>query len=519
VLGVYLRLQDLDRWVWAQSGFDESRDMLVARHIVIHTEQISKGPLAAGGFNWLQNSPIYYYFLAFIWFFTRNPINFMIIWSLMLSTMIPIGYLLGKTIWDKKLGLIIAALFAFHPTLINQSKELLQPFLLPLFSLLFLFFLSKFYKRKSLLSFCLSIFFLFIGLHFHYGVFLVLPIGVFWIMHSWFLLINNKSKWNIIYVPITLIFLIVGSWILLTYRNFPLDQVYFLTFNFSEKVQPLADLSKEILIILNESLWWFNSNSIQPIVLTFFFTVTIIYWLVKNRHRKKEFTLVVIPFSMSFSLFFIFFSRGFIAHTYITAVLPFIIISIAISLRIIIKMNVSAGLLIITVMCFIFYSLAKFYRINNTPTISYHNQKYLMAKAISDNLKLNQSESPNKFSLALLTTIKNMPYDLWGTSGIWYYLEIFLDRKLVTLTNHGVNFFPDDQGDPNNTSYFYLICDHRVHTELIETECLERFKSVRPYLTEEPDIIYSSAEFTLWKFVINTKQQLFPYNYVYTDLL
>ncbi len=519
VLGIYLRLHDLDRWIWAQRGFDESRDMLVAKHIVAHAETIFKGPLAAGGFNWLQNSPIYYYFLSIIWFFTKNPINFMIVWSFLLSSIIPLAYLLGKTIWDKKLGLIIAALFALHPTLINQSQELLQPFLLPLLSVLFLLSLSNFYKNKKLLSFCLSIFFLLFGLHFHYGIFLILPIGIFWIIYSWFLLIDNESKWANIYVPIILIFLIIGSWVFLTYRNFPLDQIYFLSFNFSEKIQPLSNLSREISIVLSESLWWFNSSLIQSSVLTLFFIGIVIYWLIVNYRNKINFILVAIPLSMSFSLSFIFLSRGFITHTYIAAVLPFFIISIAIALRILIEINFFPGLLITTTICLIFYSSIKFYKTDNTPKISYHNQKYLMAKTIFDDLKLNQSENSKQFSLALLTTIKNMPYDLWGTSGLWYHLEIFLDRKLVSLTDHGVNFFPDINTDSNNISLIYFACDHRSNPELIETECLERFRSVRSYLTEEPKVIYSSAEFTLWKFQLDEEQQTQPLNYVYADLL
>src|SRR3990172_43604 len=79
-VGIILRLASLRNYIWFQQGYDESRDMLVAKHIVEYGEWLWRGPYAAGGQNILLNSPVYYYLLAIFWFIARSPYGVMLFW-------------------------------------------------------------------------------------------------------------------------------------------------------------------------------------------------------------------------------------------------------------------------------------------------------------------------------------------------------------------------------------------------------------------------------------------------------
>ena len=79
--------------------------------------------------------------------------QFILLWSLFLSAQILIAYKVGKNFIDHRAGLLFAALIAFSPELIYESKNLYQPYFLPFFSLTFLYYMVK--KRKKML--CLKL--------------------------------------------------------------------------------------------------------------------------------------------------------------------------------------------------------------------------------------------------------------------------------------------------------------------------------------------------------------------------
>jgi len=195
LIALGFRLYQIDKSVWLQNGYDESRDMLVADHIVNNNEYPTRGPLASGGMEWLNNSPIYYYFVALIWLFIPNPLFFMYFWTILMTTPVLFGYFIGKKAQDKTTGLILASLLAINSQMISSSRELLQPHLLLLFSTAFIWASISYLKEKKyhLKYLLLIIFFLLAPLHFHYGALLILPLGFIFTIYCW-LHLNIKTK-------------------------------------------------------------------------------------------------------------------------------------------------------------------------------------------------------------------------------------------------------------------------------------------------------------------------------------
>ena len=71
-------------------------------------------------------------------------------WAMILSLSVIVAYKVGSSVFDKKTGLIFAAVISFNPELIYESKNLYQPYLLPLFSLIFLYFILR--NNKTIFS-------------------------------------------------------------------------------------------------------------------------------------------------------------------------------------------------------------------------------------------------------------------------------------------------------------------------------------------------------------------------------
>lgn len=392
IIAVCLRTYQLDKSIWLQSGYDESRDMLVASHIVNYGEHISRGPLVAGGMNWLLNSPIYYYFVSIIWFFTREPTIFMYVWAAIMTIPVWIGYLIGKRLKDDLTGLILASLLAANHQMIYSSRELLQPHLLLIFSLCFIWTGISFLKDKKhkLKYILLAILFLLSPLHFHYGVFIALPIGTIWILKFWYDLNSETEKTSLkkIFAPVIVYFGMVLSWLLVTYRVAVFDQIYFLLFNFENKYQ-LSFFSqlRQTFSILIEMIW----GSYYPISISLLLLITAIALISRAIHKEKnKFELsqfgwvVIFVFSICSSILLFGFYRHFVTETYMLFLFPFFITLLAIVLRQTINAYKIFGYLLTAASILLMIFSNRGYFLNHLPEVSFKAQQKDIAKKIYD---------------------------------------------------------------------------------------------------------------------------------------
>ena len=134
-----------------------------------------------------------------------------------------------------------------------------------------------------------------------------------------------------------------------------------------------------------------------------------------------------------------------------------------------------------------------------TPSESFLEQNYKVAEVIfSDQKNMNHEGkySINFGIVALSTTV---------------YLEELFDKPLVKLTNYGVSHYPIT----TDINYLYFVCDHRTLPELINESCLNRFVEDRNYLSDYPDKIYQSQNYTVWKAAVDSKKHQGSYYHVH----
>jgi len=521
LIAIGLRTYKLDKSIWLQVGYDESRDMLVAQHIV-SGELIPRGPLAAGGMNQLMNSPLYYYFTALIWFYTRNPLIFMYIWALMMVAPVLIGYKIGKKTIDEKAGLILATIIAINHQMVASSRELLQPHLLLIFALSFIWAGISFIKsRKHKLRYLnLAIIFIFLPLHFHYGVLISIPFGIILLTYAWNCLYKEKISFHHLLSPIILLITVLASWVMLTYRKYPLDQFLFFTSNFETKYNrnPLNQI-KESILTLYQLIWGnitFNSESV-------IFLIAFIFIFIKiKKHTKKELGLrksIFFLLLMSSSIFFFVFYKHFVAATYLLFILPFFITILALGLRLILQKNRLFGIVVI-IITITSMAATTYHRIFvNLPKTSFHNQQQEIAEQVykhyqSLDYKIYDLNQPSLL-ISMYTTTQNMPFDGWGTSGVWFYLEKYFKQPLVENTSYGVNHKPINRFP----KVIYMVCDHRVLPEMIDQECLQRFKNAYQLEDDKVILINKNLNLSLWGTLLNQNQKKLIRNVVHKELL
>lgn len=125
---------------------DEGRDVLVVYNI-LHGHFTLLGPTASVGGFFL--GPIYYYFMApFLWLFNYNPVGPAVMVALAGIVTVWLVYFVGQKFFDRTTGLIAAFLFAISPLVIAYSRSSWNPNLMPLTTLLLLFFLYKAVLKK-----------------------------------------------------------------------------------------------------------------------------------------------------------------------------------------------------------------------------------------------------------------------------------------------------------------------------------------------------------------------------------
>lgn len=93
--------------IWSTRSFDDSRDLLIAKHIVEFGENVNRGPWSDGGTlenTKLQflNSPFYYWYCAVIWLIQPGIVGATLVWTQLLSIGFPLmAFLLGQIFENK----------------------------------------------------------------------------------------------------------------------------------------------------------------------------------------------------------------------------------------------------------------------------------------------------------------------------------------------------------------------------------------------------------------------------------
>ena len=515
-VGAWFRFSRIFQSTWMLEGYDESRDMLVARHIVEYGDWVWRGPLASGSMNALMNSPVYYYILSVLWFIGRSPFAVMVLWSALLMSIVYMAYRTGMEAGDKQLGIIMALLFAVQPTLISNSRHISQPYLLPLFSVLFLW---LFWRRSpmTLGKLCLLIIVLLFPMHIHYGSLLMLPAGFLWLGAVWIggmFRKQNGLSWKI--VPALVVEYFLMTWVWLTYGKAPFDQQFYLAGEMQRSLSSVLLKMQDAWIVTADNIWWAKDPVVVIGILVFFAACALWHERVRRNHthtgsRSYWWMIcfaVIPPLIAGF--------HGDSVHTYyMLGTLPVLLFIIAAGLRALLARNRYVGLVCIGIVLWIFTEQALTV-VSEVPKKPYVEQLRKVANVLYDDYRARSPAAgkPPAIALAVLAG-KTLPYDGWGTGALWYFLEEYFRQPLVRLDNYGTNFFPIIQ----RPSYFYVLCDHRGFASGSGSACTRDFRAARPYLLDrKEEKIYASAPFVLWLFYINPSLPVSNYNIAYPGL-
>jgi 4-amino-4-deoxy-L-arabinose transferase-like glycosyltransferase len=145
ILAAFLRLYRIEDYMTFLG--DEGRDVLVVYNI-LHGKLTLLGPTSSVGGFFL--GPIYYYFMApFLLLFNYNPVGPAIMVALIGVATVWLIYKFCSDLFNKKVGLIAAILYAISPLVIAYSRSSWNPNPLPFFSLFSLFTLYKGIVKKN----------------------------------------------------------------------------------------------------------------------------------------------------------------------------------------------------------------------------------------------------------------------------------------------------------------------------------------------------------------------------------
>lgn len=510
VLGLWLRLNNLDHAVWAFPGYDDSRDALVAKHLAEYGQLLWRGPMAASGFGWLLNSPFYYYLLAVLWLIFGSAFGLLQVWAVLLSSNIPLAYLAGKKTLDRTTGLIFATIVAVHPLFIKHSQEMFQPHLLPPLVLLIYIALLNASKKSSLKNMLWLIFTISLPVHFHYSIFILSPVLLFWLGKTWHELLKKEFSYRTAFMPLAAAITGLMVWVLFTYNWFVFDQLYFFIFNFEklagENTPLLASLANTFYYTIELLIPYWPDGYRQ---LLFGLILLLAGLMIKKSTLQQRRNGIILASFASGILFTPLFGAEMIDY-YATPIYPFWLLLFALGFRFAFKKNMAAGFFILLAFLLIWRgrALEWYSTLPQTPI-------YDETKVISQVLAKHIGPKPTQFALVGLGTNNTYVFDYWPTSAFWFHLEEIYQTPLVYLIQNGVNHQPII-GNPHT---IFMICDHRTLPELIDLRCLYRFESNRAYLALPPEQLYQSERYSVWKYQLQPEAQSLYYNVnvVYDD--
>src|SRR3989344_5205791 len=176
LIAAFLRLYKISDYMTFLG--DEGRDVLAVYNI-LHGRLTFLGPTASvGGF---FMGPIYYYFMTpFLWLFNYNPVGPAIMVAIASLITIIFIYYMGKEFFGRLAAFIAIIFYSLSSVVIAYSRSSWNPNLMPLFSLLTMYFLYKGLSKKKIIYIFAAGISIGIALQLHYtALFLGLIAGIY----------------------------------------------------------------------------------------------------------------------------------------------------------------------------------------------------------------------------------------------------------------------------------------------------------------------------------------------------
>lgn len=484
ILAIFLRFYHFDQtYEW---GADNIRDFLVAKHIVVHHDFKWIVPWAFGSSNNMVNSVFYFYFLAIFYFFSfGNVVLYQFLSMLFVfGSLAFFAYLLAKIFFKEifpRYAMVL--LFCFLPILNVYGRGAFQPhFVLP-FLLMSVYFYFSAFRYKSLKHLSLATLFYIVTLNLHYSMLVILPWAVWMVFYLQYFIQKNQIgeeksfKWKNLFLAqlnwpsLLLIFcfyflvlnqLIVKGGVGGFYPlQFFLHKIFFIN-----SQSYLSSLENNFHVFIEASTGLNNYFISLLLLYSSVFFIFILFFL-----RKKTFYSTSLFISLLCFPFVFLVSYGSANLNYPTYYfLPFYLLLPIFLLSVLASLSKNWRMILFSILflsTFIIYlqQFKQIISINNQEQIK---QPELIAALIAEDAKKNLMDERDFFIFTIDDQLD------WSSPKYWYYLENYLDTKLVETTSYRYNVVSAKKESKTT----YLVCDSpRVRWDIgRENWCLERLE-------------------------------------------
>lgn len=419
LLGAFLRFYKLGEY--ATFLGDQGRDAIIIKKILTLEHLPAIGAPTSVGQVYL--GPFYYYFIApWLLIFSYQPVGLAFGVAFFSSLYILINYFIIKEFFNKKTAIISSFLIASSAVLIESSRFSWNPNLLPVFSLLALYFSIKSYEKFKLFYFVLAGTFLSFSTQLHYlAIFIFVPLLIF----AFLKMIENKKQLKVILFGNLLIFLsfLFFSLPLLIFdvrHKFLNTQNFIKLFKYSNTVTNNKIVSLfDTFLNLNKYTFNISINSFfAGLILLIFFLSFIL--MVKKQNNVRTFLLFFIFLLIGISLY-----AGPKHQHYFGIIYPIYYILIAYFLSFLTFSLLGNFLIILFLIFYLFFNYQNYYFFHFKG-----GNQITHAKEVAS--FLNQIIDNNKFNFAVQP-------DNWQEDAYLYFLELKgkvpVDRKKLEVSD------------------------------------------------------------------------------------
>lgn len=172
---------------------DQGRDVIILKDFWQNGNLFFIGPQTSIGNMYL--GPWFYYLISPALLISNfNPVGPAVFIALLNILTIYVLYFVGNKWFSKSIGLISAFLFAISPVVIKYSNFIWNPNIMPLFSLLFIYFFFEGFNSKKFHYFLYASLSFVMVINSHYLGLALLPlVGIYW-LYSLINFLRKKSK-------------------------------------------------------------------------------------------------------------------------------------------------------------------------------------------------------------------------------------------------------------------------------------------------------------------------------------
>ncbi len=408
LIGIFLRFYRLTGFVTFLG--DQGRDAIIIKRILTLEHLPAIGPPTSVGQVYL--GPFYYYFIApWLLLSNFNPIGLAVGVAFFSSLYLLINYLIVKELFDKKIALISTILLSLSSVLIDFSRFSWNPNLLPLFTLLTVYFVIKSLKTNNWYYFVLSGTLLSFSIQLHYlALFLIPPIAILYLLSLRSLKQLISQSLNFLISALAFLFFSFPLIIFDLRHQFLNTKSFIALFQSSEtgfltKFNSLFDS----FYFLNLYSFHINLNKFLVYLLLFFLLLAFVT-LIKRISNLKTFLLFFLLTMLGMSFY-----NGPKHPHYFGLLYPlyYVIISCFIAFP---KSSWEKYLTIFFVIGFIFLNFQKYPYFRNSP-----NNQILLAKNVAQ--KIFDNVKKEKFTVTALP-------EKYSDSTYRYFLETWRKRAI-----------------------------------------------------------------------------------------